>query len=188
MRTLERTVRVAYGTDKLSSETRAAFLYGQLQEGLKHNLMNSPNVSGALTYKELVLATKNEERRQSEIRKKKQYQNPPKTTSNSTGATKTSQASASPSQFKPPYSGRSSKFCDFCHKPGHWERDCRQRIKSESTGSGTHYGKSNSTNKASTKTVQTSSPASEAESKIQDPMSLLYSSSDEGDGIRAVRV
>ena len=57
-----------YGADKLSSKTRATFLYGQLQEGLKHNLMNSPNVSGTLTYKELVMAAKNEERRQSELK------------------------------------------------------------------------------------------------------------------------
>ena len=71
VRRLERTFRVAYGGDKLSSETRAAFLYGQMQEGLKHNLMHSPNVSGALTYKELVMAAKNEERRQSELMKRK---------------------------------------------------------------------------------------------------------------------
>ena len=64
VRRLERTFRIAYGNDKLSTETRGAFLYGQLQDGLKHSLMNSPNVSGALTYKELVMASKNEERRQ----------------------------------------------------------------------------------------------------------------------------
>ena len=80
VRRLERTFRVAYGADKLSAETRAAFLYGQLQEGLKYNLMNSPNVSGALTYKELVMAAKNEERRQSELKKRRQYQNPPRAT------------------------------------------------------------------------------------------------------------
>ena len=190
VRRLERTFRVAYGADKLSAETRAAFLYGQLQEGLKHNLMNSPNVSGALTYKELVMAAKNEERRQSELKKRRQYQNPPKATTSSAATTKTNPASAGTNQSKPPNSGRSSKFCDFCRKPGHWKRDCRQRIKSESTGGGSHASKStNPTIKASTKTVQTSSPPNtETESEIQDPMSLLYSSSDESDSIRAVRV
>ena len=69
VRRLERTFRAAYGADKLSAETRTAFLYGQLQEGLQYNLMNSPNVSGALTYKELVMAAKNEERRQSELKR-----------------------------------------------------------------------------------------------------------------------
>ena len=61
---------MAYGGDKLTSDTRAAdFLYGQLQEGLKQNLMNCPNVYEALTLKELVMAAKNEERRQSEMKK-----------------------------------------------------------------------------------------------------------------------
>lgn len=60
IRRLERTFRIAYGSDKLSPETRGAFLYGQLQEGLKQSLMHSPNVSGALTYRELVMAAKNE--------------------------------------------------------------------------------------------------------------------------------
>ena len=77
VRRLERTLRVAYGNDKLGPETIGAFLYGQLQEGLKQSLMQSPNVSGALTYKELVMAAKNEERRQSELQKRKHYQNPP---------------------------------------------------------------------------------------------------------------
>ena len=42
--------------------------------------MHSPNVSGALTYmyKELVMAAKNEERRKSALKKRKQYQNSPK--------------------------------------------------------------------------------------------------------------
>jgi hypothetical protein len=51
VRRLERTFRIAYGSDKLSPETRGAFLYSQLQEGLRQSLMHSPNVSGALTYR-----------------------------------------------------------------------------------------------------------------------------------------
>ena len=44
-------------------------------------------------------------------------------------------------------------------------------------------------NRANTKTVQTSSlPDTETDSCIQDPLSLLYSSSDESDSICAVRV
>ena len=70
VRRLECTFRVAYGADKLGPKTRAAFLYGQLQEGLKYNLMRSPNVFGALTYKELVVAAKNEEKRQAELEKR----------------------------------------------------------------------------------------------------------------------
>lgn len=73
VRRLERTFSIAYGADKLSPEMRGAFLYGQLQEGLRHELMRSPNVSGALTYKELVMAAKDEEKRQSELKKRHQY-------------------------------------------------------------------------------------------------------------------
>ena len=51
VRRLERTFRIAYGGDKLNTETRGVFLYGQLQEGLRQGLMQSPNVSGPLTYK-----------------------------------------------------------------------------------------------------------------------------------------
>ena len=78
VRRLERTFRIAYGGDKLSGETRGAFLYGQLQEGLRQGLMQSPNVSGALTYKELVMAAKNEERRQAGLKKRRQYLSTPK--------------------------------------------------------------------------------------------------------------
>ena len=190
VRRLERMFRVAYGADKLSSETRAAFLYGQLQEGLKHNLMHSPNVSGTLTYKELVMAAKNEERRQSELKKRKQYQNPPKAQTSSTPTARTSQSSTSTSQSRPPNSGQISKFCDYCHKPGHWKRDCRHRIRSESSGRNSHpQGQSTSAARANTKTIQTSlSPI--AEQASVDPLLLLYSSSDESksDHIRVVRV
>lgn len=36
VRRLEHTFRIAYGSDKLSPETRRAFLYGQLQEADPH--------------------------------------------------------------------------------------------------------------------------------------------------------
>ena len=78
IRRLERTLLIAYGSDKLSPETRGAFLYGQLQEGLRHELMRSPSVSGAITYKELVMAARNEEKRLSELKKRQQYLTPAK--------------------------------------------------------------------------------------------------------------
>ena len=39
-------------------ETKEAILYGQLQEGLHLELIKSPNVSGALTYRELCVSAK----------------------------------------------------------------------------------------------------------------------------------
>ena len=44
-------------------------LYGQLQEGLWLSIIRSPSVSGALTYKELCMAAKHEEKRLVEVRK-----------------------------------------------------------------------------------------------------------------------
>ena len=112
------------GSESDHSDTRSAFLYGQMQEGLKQNLMNTPNVSGALTYRELVMAAKNEERRQSEMKKRRQYRNLPKTHA-ALAIKKTMPPSSNSSQ---PNLERSNKVCDYCHKPGHWKRECRQRI------------------------------------------------------------
>ena len=39
IRRLERTFQLAYGRDGMLPETRDALLYGQLQEGLRDNLM-----------------------------------------------------------------------------------------------------------------------------------------------------
>ena len=64
IRRLERTFPIAYGRDCLTQETEEMFLYGQLQDGLHHDLMQSPSVSGALAYKELCMAARNEEKRQ----------------------------------------------------------------------------------------------------------------------------
>ena len=49
-----------YRHEKLTPETRDAFL---LQVGLKLTLMESPAVSGSLTYKQLCVAAKQEEKR-----------------------------------------------------------------------------------------------------------------------------
>ena len=44
---LEHAFQVAYGNDKMSTETREAILNGQLQEALSLELMKSPSVSRA---------------------------------------------------------------------------------------------------------------------------------------------
>lgn len=185
VRRLERTFRIAYGGDKLSSETRGAFLYGQLQEGLRQGLMQSPNVSGALTYKELVMAAKNEERRQAELKKRKQYLGTPKASASATPAARKYQVDTDPRPYRP---DRSNKFCDICRKVGHQKSECRRRhTKSESTGSGAFNRQSPKPNhKVSTKQVKIESLPSEA---LEDPVDYLYSTeSDEEQDIRLVRV
>ena len=64
---LEQTYWRAFGRDKMSSETRDTLLFGQLQEGLKYDLVKAPAVSGAQGYQQLFLAARNEERRLLEL-------------------------------------------------------------------------------------------------------------------------
>ena len=65
IRRLERAFRIAHGSDKLDAESRSIFLFTQMQEGLRQEVMRSPSVSGALSYAELCMAAKNEEKRTS---------------------------------------------------------------------------------------------------------------------------
>ena len=69
-----RTFHVAYGQDRMSSETKEAILYGQLQEGLPLEFFRGPAVLGALGYKEFcVVAAKGKERRLSKLKKRQAY-------------------------------------------------------------------------------------------------------------------
>ena len=61
IRRLERMFTLAYGQDGMSLKTRQTLLHGQLQKGLRYNLTKAPAVSGAQTYPELCMATKNQE-------------------------------------------------------------------------------------------------------------------------------
>jgi len=69
---LERSFQIAYGREQLSAETREAFLFSQLQAGLKLSIMESPAVSGSLSYKPLCVAAKQEEKHLSGLRRRKQ--------------------------------------------------------------------------------------------------------------------
>ena len=48
VRRLECLFQVAYGRDGMNSGAREALLYGQLHDGLKFELIQSPTVSGAV--------------------------------------------------------------------------------------------------------------------------------------------
>ena len=117
-------------------------LYGQLQEGLLYSLMESPTVSGARNYKELCLATKREERRLNELKKKQQYLM-------KAGKPQTNfpTKSYSPSQnWRTTYRKPGNKLekegiqqkqkqlrCYICDSPNHLARQC-QKSKTESAG------------------------------------------------------
>jgi len=57
----------------MSAETRDTLLHSQLQKGLRYDIMKAPVVSGAQSYKELCLASKNEEKQETELQKRVQY-------------------------------------------------------------------------------------------------------------------
>ncbi len=131
VRRLEKTFRLAYGDDGMRPDTRDALLFGQLQEGLRYNLMESPAVSGATSYQALCVAAKNEEKRQAALKKRRQYNpqsNPQWTRPIKRSAdVVTSGGSATthhPPRTSPSQPGRRAT-CWNCDKPGHLAKDCR---------------------------------------------------------------
>ena len=125
---MEREFHIAYKNDKLSQDTREAFLHGQLQDGLHPGLMQNPSVSGALTYQELCMAARNEEKWQAKLQKRRMYQfarrdqdrNLPfslrqwDTTKQQSGRQSTQNANGGKHYYN-------------CGKLGHLTKDCRMR-------------------------------------------------------------
>ena len=188
IRRLERTFKLAYGREAMSSETRNALLHGQLQEGLRHEIMSASAVSGAQKYQELCLAAKNEERRLAELRKRKQYRTPQTMKKDDT-------AHKRPDQQGPQRSpGASQRSCYNCGRPGHLARDCRQG-KSESAGRQQPRSSQQPRGSQQQQSQQSSSRPPQARQVTADAthentelLNLLYSSSDEEADIRMVRV
>ena len=170
IRRLERHYRVAYGRDGLGAETRNALMHSQLQEGLKLELMRASAVSGAGTYQALCLASKNEERRLAELRKRQQYKksisNPPQTPATSVQTTKRPSERRPVPQEKP--------RCYNCDAIDHLMKDCKEP-KSESKGKPAAKPSSATTKRqggSSTKQVTTAEIS-------EDPLEYLLSGSDE---------
>ena len=136
---LEKTFHRAYGHENMSAETRAVLLYGQLHEGLRYNLMKASAVSGASSYTQLCIAARSEERRQSELLKRQQYQQESVNTTKQGGFTrrnvdnisqeinsKTNERGVVPGASGMNASGPAKKFgrCWNCDKVGHLAKDC----------------------------------------------------------------
>ena len=71
IRRLEQVFQRAYGKEQISIEVRDTLLHGQLQEDLSDVLIKA--VSGALTYQQLCMVTKNDKRRQKDLCRRHQY-------------------------------------------------------------------------------------------------------------------
>ena len=197
IRRLERVFHIAYGRDSMSKETRQSFLYGQLQEGLRHDLMQNAAVSGALTYTELIMAAKNEEQRQSELKKRRNYQfglRPRESKDNNRSRPSGANRTFNPASKVQDATDR--RLCYNCGKPGHIAKNCRTK-KSESKGGGNN----NSTKQPNTRQVQTENTPSEdvqalQRSDVSQPehvnpsgslLSCLYSSEGD-DSVLLIRV
>ena len=176
IRRLERTFRLAYGRDGMLAETRDALLHGQLQEGLQHRLMEAPAVSGASTYAVLCQAAKTEERRQAELRKRRQYQSdrPAKKPISHIVGGKSQQEPERSTAEKP--TDKKSIKCWNCDRTGHIAANCRKPRRESG-------GRSADRRPGGKVDMVQSSPARD------DPMQYLQSDgSDDETEIRQVRV
>ena len=164
VRRMERAFQLAYGRDGMLRETRQMILFTQLQEGLLYRLVESPAVSGAKSYTELCLAAKNEERRQAELEKRREY------------SRDSQSAPQSPAQnHNKPTPGQ--RRCYNCGEPGHLASNCPNPPSSDGKGSHRNRG----VHSSDTTPPNTSDP-------VTDPLSLLFSDESDEEKCRQVTV
>ena len=201
IRRLEQLFKLAYGREGMSDETRGTLLHSQLQEGLRYDIMEAPAVSGSHDYRELCLASRNEEKRLVELAKRRQYtkspqQLPPRQTP-LPPANQMRRDQVERPRPQGPYSRRpdgdrsgAPRRCYNCDQLGHMSWDCPSR-RTESTGRGTAAR----SREAGTKQVRTAGGRAPSRGEEYSPVGLgafscLLSSDseDEEDGVRLVRI
>ena len=112
---------------KCPTETRDALFFGQLQEGLRLQLMRGPAVSG--------------EKRLAELKKRQEYSSPgtpasPKQSGRPSRSTEDGKhpprnPTGSQGSIPPAHPSQASSAIYYCGKVGHKMRDCRKQTKSE---------------------------------------------------------
>ena len=186
VRRMERAFQLAYGRDGMLRETRQMILFTQLQEGLLYRLVESPAVSGAKSYTELCLAAKNEEKRQAELEKRRDYIRGPRP-AHDNQKTKT----PSTPQPSPPVSNKKTpgpRRCYNCGDPGHLAKNC---LKPPTESKGSHqkprnrgvHSRQENTAPPTSDSAHSDPPSS---STHTDPLSFLFS--DESDPERCCQV
>ncbi len=200
IRRLERLFKVAYGRDNMSVETRNAFLYGQLQEGLCYHLMEAPAVSGVPDYQSLCLAAKTEEKRQAELRKRRQYtrslrrghMSNSETPQQHTGSKKTgggTKSSENREGTTTESGGDANKkpkgLCWTCGNPGHKASECTSKPGKPRSG-GTN--RSPRTQQVQTSTEEKQQPSNNTPTPVGDPQQYLLPDSDEEGVTRVTEV
>ena len=182
MRRLEQIYRVAYGRDRMSTETRDILLFNQLQGGLKYDLMKAPAVSGAQGYQQLCLAARNEERRLIDLERRRQYSQP-RPVSPPTQGSRGRELNAAANSFVPRNREGAGEVrrCFKCRQMGHLAKDCRA-LGTESSGPSIARGRF-----ANTKQVQAREEDAPKKLKELTALDLLYSSDSDGE-IHQIRV
>ena len=199
IRRLECMFRQAYGRDGMSAETRAALLFGQMQEGIKFELMESPAVSGATDYKQLCLSARNEEKRLAELEKRRHSMRIHAGPQPVPIPTNTPRAEHNPLETRNSSTSGGVVWgnCFSCGEPGHRFRDCPNR--KEGRDSGPRWGSSGNRPRSNAregvaKCIHTSTPVTHKDDDPQQEsvrmlLSSLYPAPAKcDDRVQAVRI
>ena len=183
----------------MSSETRNAFLYGQLQEGLRYNLMEAPAVSGAPDYQALCLAVKTEEKcrqytRGLRLSQSMSSDSPPQHSEvkKTDGESKTTQSrGVSGGSGGPGVKQKATGRCWTCDKPGHKASECSSKPGKPRSGGNSQPPRTHQVQTSEDKDEQPgagTTNTTQDTTQSTDPLQYLLPDSDEEGAVRVTEV